>query len=79
MLVDGVKTEMHCIISSHHEDEEQDEEYSPSECCNQQECDHLQVAYQQRWDAADQEEYLPCPGSWPSRCQCYHRAQPQEW
>lgn len=33
----------------------------PFVCYNQQECDHLPAAYQQKSTSAGQEGYLPCP------------------
>ena len=41
----------------------------PSGCCGPTVSCHPQVASLQKSDDADPEEYLPCPGSWLSRCQ----------
>ena len=47
-----------------HEDEAPSEEWTPSGCCSRREYVRPRAAFRQRSNAADQEEFLPCPGSW---------------
>merc|ERR1719219_1484871 len=44
----------------HLEDEGQDGGWTPSECCNQREFDHLRAVFQRRSIAVAQVEFLPC-------------------
>eukprot|EP00963_Diacronema_lutheri_P000656 scaffold41_cov370-Pavlova_lutheri.AAC.14 len=43
--------------------------WTPSGCYNPQGCGRPPAASPQRSGAVDPGGYLPCPGSWPSRCQ----------
>ena len=50
-------------IIGHHEDGEPNEEWIPSEYCNQTMYGHPQVVYRQRSISAELGECSPCPGS----------------
>lgn len=52
-------------FASHREDEGPSGESILFECCSQRAYGRPQVASQQKLNAADQGECLPCPESWP--------------
>ena len=54
-------------------------EWTLSGCCSQTMSVRPQVAFQRRWVFADQEEFLPCPGSFLWQFRSSLRARHREW